>query len=115
MSRREDEPRLKRLIVEIRRRPLPRHGTDHDSKPLPPAQSDPAEQRNTTAGDADPQDMTLAAIPPRAGQNCMTALGLARELLELRRATKGAFTACSSSVWIMEKSIEGALADERSP
>ena len=22
-------------MVEIRRRPLPRHGTDHDSKPLP--------------------------------------------------------------------------------
>ena len=23
-------------MVKIRRRPLPRHGTDHDSKPLPP-------------------------------------------------------------------------------
>ena len=26
---------LKRFMVEIRRRPLPRYGTDHDSKPLP--------------------------------------------------------------------------------
>jgi len=26
---------LERLMVEGRRRPLPRHGTDHDSKPLP--------------------------------------------------------------------------------
>jgi hypothetical protein len=26
---------LERFMVEIRRRPLPRHGTDHDSKPLP--------------------------------------------------------------------------------
>src|SRR6266702_4713231 len=26
---------LERPIVEVRRRPLPRHGTDHDSKPLP--------------------------------------------------------------------------------
>src|ERR1051325_2362298 len=26
---------LERLMVEIRRHPLPHHGTDHDSKPLP--------------------------------------------------------------------------------
>jgi hypothetical protein len=26
---------LERFVVEVRSRPLPRHGTDHDSKPLP--------------------------------------------------------------------------------
>jgi hypothetical protein len=26
---------LERFMVEVRRHPLPRHGTDHDSKPLP--------------------------------------------------------------------------------
>jgi len=74
-------------MVEIRRRPLPRHGTDHDSKPLPsfprfclPARPLQCRQEEYRSGRATAQwfGRSLLAVPfKRYAVSCELSTGLA--------------------------------------